>query len=89
MTGEMMNPRALVEKAPDADILREMMGFVVQRLIELELERLTGTAHCERSPDQIIQRSSDRDRAWETGCRARAMTNPRILETHADGCVMS
>ena len=66
MTGEMMNLRALGEKAPEADVLREIIGFAVQRLIELELDGLTGT-DCERSPGQIIQRSGDRDRAWETG----------------------
>ena len=48
MTATTMDLRELLEKTADTDFLREMIGFTAQRLMELEVETLTGAPHGSR-----------------------------------------
>ena len=78
MTDGMMSLRTLLEKSSDADLLREMVGFAAQRLMELEVESLTGAAHGERSPERINHRNGYRDRMWETRAGAVELRIPKL-----------
>ena len=78
MTDEMMSLRTLLEKSADADLLREMVGFAAQRLMELEVESLTGAAHGERSPARVNHRNGYRDRDWETRAGSVELRIPKL-----------
>ena len=78
MTDEMMRLQALLEKSSDADLLREMIGFTAQRLMELEVDGLTGAGHGERSADRINHRNGYRDRVWETRAGTVELRLPKL-----------
>ncbi len=78
MTDDMMALRTLLEKSSDADLLREMVGFTAQRLMDVEVQGLTGAGHGERSPARINQRNGYRDRTWETRAGTVELRIPKL-----------
>jgi len=79
MTDQNMDLRSLLEKTADTDFLREMIGFTAQRLMELEVETLTGAPHGARAPgERLTQRNGYRERDWETRCGSVELRIPKL-----------
>ena len=78
MTDEMMSLKDLVAKSADADVLREMIGFAAQRLMEMEVGALTGAGYGEKSTERLVQRNGYRERDWETRAGTVELRIPRL-----------
>lgn len=78
MTIDRMTLKALVEKGSDDDLLREMMAYVANRMMDMEVESLTGAAHGERTPSRTNHRNGYRERPWETRVGTVDLAIPKL-----------
>ena len=89
MADERMALLELVEKAADADLVREMLAFAAERIMAAEVETLTGAAKGARTALRGNHRNGYRDRdgtpgpagsSWRSRSCARAASFPSFLE---------
>lgn len=78
MTDDMMNLRSLVEKSADAELLREMIGFAAEKLMELEVGAKTGSPYGEKNALRLAQRNGYRERDWETRAGTVELRIPKL-----------
>jgi putative transposase len=78
MTDDRMALLELIEKRADADLVREMLSFAAERLMEAEVQARTGAAHGERDPARLVQRNGYRARAWDTRAGRIELEIPRL-----------
>jgi len=78
MTDDRMALAQLLEKGSDSDLLREMIGYVAQRLMQLDVEGLVGAAHGERGESRENWRNGYRDREWHTRSGTVPLRIPKL-----------
>src|SRR3984885_8893742 len=78
MTDERMALIELIEKDADTDLVREMLSFAAERLMEAEVEARTGAGHGLRDPARQAQRNGYRGRAWAPRAGRIALEIPRL-----------
>lgn len=66
MTNATIALNELAEKGADVDMLRQMVQFMAQRLMEIDVESLCGAGYDEKTPLRANSRNGYRDRVWET-----------------------
>ena len=76
MTDDRMALAQLLEKGSDSDLLREMIGYVAQRLMQLDMDGLVGAAHGERGESRENWRNGYRERDWHTRSGTIALRIP-------------
>ena len=78
MTIDRLLLKDLIEKGSDGDLLREMMTYVANRMMDLDVETLTGAAYNERSADRSNQRNGYRERDWHTRAGTIPVAIPKL-----------
>ena len=78
MTNPSIALTELAEKGGDVDLLREMLQFVAQRMMDLDVEGRCGAAYGERDSARENSRNGYRDRLWETRAGAIGLRVPKL-----------
>jgi len=68
----------LAEKGADADLLKQMIQYVAQRMMEMDAENLCAAGYGERNPERMNSRNGYRERLWETRAGSVDLKIPKL-----------
>ncbi|HXI16153.1 MAG TPA: IS256 family transposase [Chloroflexota bacterium] len=80
MTASTIALAELAEKGADVDVLRQMVQFMAQRLMEIDVEGRCGAGYDEKSPERLNSRNGFRDRTWETRAGSIELKIPKLRQ---------
>jgi putative transposase len=80
MTNATMALADLAEKGPDVDMLRQMVQFMAQRMMDFDVESLCGAGYDEKSAERLNSRNGVRERAWETRAGRVELKIPKLRQ---------
>ena len=79
MTNPTMALAELAEKGADVDVLRQMVQFMAQRLMELDVEVRCGAGYDEKAPAaRLNSRNGYRERLWDTRAGSVELKIPKL-----------
>jgi transposase-like protein len=78
MTIDRLRLQELIDKGSDVDLLKEMMTFVVNRMMDLDVEGITGAGYGERSDARQNSRNGYRERPWHTTIGTIPVAIPKL-----------
>ena len=78
MTDDRMALKAALEKASDAELLSQMLGFVAEKLMSLDVDTLCNASRHARTDARANYRNGYRERSWETRAGTVDLKVPKL-----------
>lgn len=78
MTDDRMALVELIEQGADSDLVREMLAFAAERMMDMEIEARTGAPSGTRSPARLTHRNGYRERGWDTRAGRIDLAIPKL-----------
>jgi putative transposase len=70
----------LAEKGSDIDVLRQMVQFMAQRLMDMDIEGRCGAGYDEKNTERLNSRNGYRERTWDTRAGSVPLKIPKLRQ---------